>query len=370
MDNKNKHDTPVRDERSNHPLAKRFLAEAIAAGDPCVATMAHSMRLANLFVLAMKNILIENKYLCLRGLGTLRVHEPTHSRRKISITTAWPMLDRLNLNNPKRKQAGPGLDRFNELLHEGKKKLFMGHLSPDAERSFQAQGALKALERIAMEDSSTALTLNIFDHWFDTPGGPAPLIEALELGNSYSNYLVEATYEKPLPALAAHYAPTRLDLYLGTALFAAGVESKHTEWRHPKNFSISKFETTYTNRKKNLELALPASLELAEEIRRGDVKFRHLDASQLLSQAAGLQVMANRSGTSPVLLYLYFDEPGSQASKEHARELLEFEKRIEPAIPFIALTYQTLFSRLEKITAHDDHHKYLTFLRLRYFRNS
>lgn len=59
----------------------------------------------------MGEVLEEDGYLCLRGIGTIRTLEasPRGSdgrvvRRRLSIATSWAMLDRLNPENPKRKR--------------------------------------------------------------------------------------------------------------------------------------------------------------------------------------------------------------------------------------------------------------------------
>jgi nucleoid DNA-binding protein len=61
-------------------------------------------------------ILTEEGYLCLRGVGTIRASKgterkddktgrpPKAARRRLSISTSWAMLDRLNPENPKRKK--------------------------------------------------------------------------------------------------------------------------------------------------------------------------------------------------------------------------------------------------------------------------
>ena len=87
---------------------------------------------------------------------------------------------------------------------------------------------------------------------------------------------------------------------------------------------------------------------MRDGLRGGRLRFRHLDASQLVKHAFGLRTQAARAGLAPVLVYLYAEPKSAEdiavtaeAKASHRAEIREFAAAIAGAeVRFESLSYQ------------------------------
>ncbi|HET8696745.1 MAG TPA: hypothetical protein VFO94_04630, partial [Gammaproteobacteria bacterium] len=203
--------------------------------------------------------------------------------------------------------------------------------------------------------SSAALVANVFDHW--NGRDLRPLLRALGRSEPHA----ELTFEEPL-ATGLEGDPPMADVALrfaGGAVLA--IESKFSEWlvRRPRN--KAELKAKYFTRAWWELRGLPGCQSLANDIQRGARRFKWLHAAQLLKHALGLATCAPHAGA---LCYVYYDWPTREAA-EHRAEIERFAAAIDAALPFTALSYQTLFTRLCADPAVDG--AYLDYLRKRYF---
>lgn len=87
-------------------------------------------------------------------------------------------------------------------------------------------------------------------------------------------------------------------------------------------------------------------------LRAGEMRFSHLDATQLVKHAFGLVTEGGRAGKSPVLLYLYA-EPETRgesvippaALAQHRAEIAAFASAVAgAAVRFAASSYREWFA--------------------------
>jgi hypothetical protein len=235
-------------------------------------------------------------------------------------------------------------------------------LSPGCRRSFEAGDGVElgkngARGKMQAVHSSSVLACNFFDYWVD---GDASLL-GRTLG--ISGELCGIWFEQKFPTGLRGNAPN-LDVVVGTAGAGLAIESKFMEPYQP---SPSKciFRDAYFAGGKRLWLdkGLARCQELAEEIHRGALQYRMLDATQLLKHMLGLACADRRFS----LMCLWYRVPGP-AGDMHARELEHFANRIaDDEQQFRALTYQELFAQLSADGTQRGHTMYLNYLRERYF---
>ena len=206
--------------------------------------------------------------------------------------------------------------------------------------------------------SSAALVANVFDHW--STHDPRPLLRALGRSETHA----ELTFEEPLPT-GLEGDPPAADVALR---FADGgllaIESKFSEWlvRRPPN--KAEFKTKYFSQPWWELRGLPRCQALANDIQSGARRFKWLHAAQLLKHALGLATRVPRAGA---LCYIYYDWPTREAA-EHRAEIESFAAAIDAALPFTALSHQSLFAALSSQPAVDG--PYLEYLRTRYFADA
>jgi hypothetical protein len=231
--------------------------------------------------------------------------------------------------------------------------------------------------RIAALYSSAALVANVFDHWSERDA--APLVAALGLG------AVRATlaFEEPL-ATGVEGDPPLSDVVLR---FERGrvvaIESKLGEWlvRRASNRTDLKPKYFAGGRAIWRDAGLPRCQQLADDLRSGSERFKHLHAAQLLKHALGLARAAGPLGAvgaaaearghvdvgrpAPELRYLYYEWPCAPADA-HRAELGRFAEHVGAEIRFSVSTYQDLYRALRADARVD--RAYLEYLRARYFR--
>jgi hypothetical protein len=211
--------------------------------------------------------------------------------------------------------------------------------------------------RILALHSSAALVANVFDYWCTVDAAPL----AAALGGPRERAAV--TFEEPFPT-GVEGDPPLVDVLVryesGSAL---AIESKFCEWlaRRPRHQAAFKPKYFPPGRDLWLEHALPRCQRLADELRSGTRRFKHLHAAQLLKHALGL---AHSARGRAQVCYLYYDWPGRHGTG-HRDDLARFADLVGPEIGFASLTYQQLFAALRREPGVDA--SYLDYLRSRYF---
>ena len=82
----------------------------------------------------------------------------------------------------------------------------------------------------------------------------------------------------------------------------------------------------------------------AEKLSPNDLTHSHFHAAQLLKHVLGLRM---QNGTSFVLVYLWFDVPGTEAARHHRREIESFGEVLKgDRVAFVSRTYQEVFEVL------------------------
>jgi len=212
--------------------------------------------------------------------------------------------------------------------------------------------------RIAALHSSAALVANVFDHW--SARDAAPLVGALGLGVDAATL----TFEEPL-ATGVEGDPPTSDVVLrcGSGRFVA-IESKFGEWlaRRASNRADLKPKYFPDGRALWRDAGLPRAQALAENLRSGRERFKHLHVAQLLKHALGL---AHSTRGEHELRYLYYEWPRGPAAA-HRAELERFARGIDAEVRFSAATYQELYRALAADARVD--RGYVAYLRARYFR--
>lgn len=210
--------------------------------------------------------------------------------------------------------------------------------------------------------SSAALVVNVFDHWTERDRTPLQRALALEAG------IVSVSFEQRFATGLPGKAPN-LDVALELASgHVVGIESKFTEWLTPKRPRREPFKHKYFDGGAVHWTArgLPRCQRLAEDLMRGALRYRHLDAAQLLKQALGLA--AQRPGRC-TLRYVFLDVRCAQSAR-HRAELEHFARCVDESLAFSAEPYQALIGRLSEHAAHanarGEHDDYFRYLGERY----
>jgi len=209
----------------------------------------------------------------------------------------------------------------------------------------------------------------VFDHWSSRDG--APLAAALGLGGEHA----ELEFEEPLVTGVEGDPPTSDVVLRFESGRVVAIESKFGEWLVRRGSNRLDLKPKYFAGGKAFwsDAKLPRCQQLAEDLRTGRERFKHLHVAQLLKHALGL-ARAPRAGEAGVargeaaagaLHYLYYEWPGGPAAT-HRTELGRFAERVGAEIRFSVSTYQDLY-RVLRADARVDR-AYLEYLRARYFR--
>lgn len=227
----------------------------------------------------------------------------------------------------------------------------------DAASAELAAGRTRPPRFLALH-SSAALAVNVFEHWCDRDS--SPLLDALGVDGAARVLGFEAPFPTGL-AGDPPYIDVAIELDSGRVV---AIESKFTEWltRRPPNRSAFKPKYFAAGARLWDARGLPRCQALAHGVQDRAVRFRHLNAAQLLKQALALATRAPAGGFS--LYYLYYDSTGREAAL-HREETERFGAHVVPEIDFRAMSYQALYRSLAADTRVDA--AYLRYLRERYF---
>jgi hypothetical protein len=256
--------------------------------------------------------------------------------------------------------ARTGLDVDSKGYVDNLDKNLIRPLGPQARSAYARGSGDELTSKMLALHSSSALVVNVFEHWSLTD--PEPLAEALQLRAPIVTIDFEAQHPAGLPG-----TPPHLDVCITLqGGFVVAIESKFGEWLMRKTVRAAAFKAKYFSKRNGggwASAGLPRCQRLAEAMRDGQTAFEYLDAPQLLKHALG---MATSKGSRFSLSYLYYDWDVPQA-QQHREELDEFADLVDPGLGFHALTYQDLFSRLEAVCG-DRQDPYIQYLQARYFR--
>jgi hypothetical protein len=204
--------------------------------------------------------------------------------------------------------------------------------------------------------SSAALVCNAFEYWRT---GELEVIErALGLPASIMEMRFEAQFPTGLKG-----EPPNLDVALELENGSTwAIEYKFTEpfggAKDPrKSLRAAYFPgdtTIWTQR------GLRRCGEIAKKLRDGELRWRRLDAPQLLKHILGLHT-CRRTFT---LVYLWMDT-NSAAGEEHRKELAAFTEELSGEVPFVSVSYQQFVGRLRALTG-PRHGKYFEYMQDRY----
>lgn len=211
-------------------------------------------------------------------------------------------------------------------------------------------------------ESSAALAVNTFGWFIERPTDLPPLPGTGELGTPVR---VEVEYCARLPWSGGRHP--WLDAVVITETHLIGVESKRFEpFRDRKAVSLSSAydRPVWGDR-------MDGFAAVRDALRSGKLRFRHLDAAQLVKHAFGLVTESRRLSRRPVLFYLYVephDRGGLQISIEdhrrHRDEIATFLQLVKgDEVMFLSSSYACWIDGAVPTTEVRDH---LSHLRQRF----
>ena len=186
------------------------------------------------------------------------------------------------------------------------------------DRLAQAGGNEIGSGKLLSPDSSAALAANALGWFIGRPHDLPPFPGAETTGPAES---VEIEYCARFPWTRGKHP--WLDAAVITATHLVGIESKRFEpFRHAK---AAEFSPAYDRPVWGPRMERHG--QVRDALRSGALRFRHLDAAQLVKHAYGLVTEARRLGRAPMLVYL-FAEPATLRGQpippaDHARHRAE-----------------------------------------------
>jgi hypothetical protein len=204
--------------------------------------------------------------------------------------------------------------------------------------------------------SSSVLACNVFDYWRVQDVGLVGKVLGIE------PHIERLTFEAQFPT-GLRGKPPNIDVALWLKSGDVwGIESKFTEpFGAPKTGAAFKEKYFPVRGPVWSDRALPRCAALAVALNNGRVRFRHLDAAQLLKHALGLQ--ASHQGRF-TLCYLYVDQDTPEGNI-HRNEIAEFKVAVDGDFPFVPLSYASFLKGLRGI-ANMDHDAYFEYIGARY----
>jgi hypothetical protein len=197
--------------------------------------------------------------------------------------------------------------------------------------------------KFASPESSAALAVNALGWFIDRPAMLPPLPGAAAAGQAER---VEVEYCARFPWAGGKHP--WLDAVVITASHLIGVESKRFEpFRDNKK---TRFSIAYDRPVWGLRMSRYG--EVRDALRSGALRYRHLDAAQLVKHAYGLVTEGHRIGRRPMLFYL-FAEPIARGGclitaddrQSHRAEIANFAARVVgDEVSFGSATYREWLS--------------------------
>lgn len=194
--------------------------------------------------------------------------------------------------------------------------------------------------KFAHPESSAALAVNAFGWFIERPMDLPPLPGTGAMGTPER---VEVEYCARFPWSGGRHP--WLDAVVITPTHLIGVESKRFEpFRDAKTVSLSSaYDRPVWGERMNRFGAM------RDALRSGGLRFRHLDAAQLVKHAFGLVTEARRQSRQPVLFYLYA-EPRERGERQicaedhrrHRDEIATFLQFVEAdEVKFLSSSYRS-----------------------------
>ena len=193
-------------------------------------------------------------------------------------------------------------------------------------------------------ESSSALAVNAFG-WFLERPDLLPPMPGVPMGRPE---VVEIEAEMRFPWTGGRHP--WLDVAVTTGTTLVGVEAKRFEPFRPGK-SVA-FSEAYESR--DWGPGMVAYDALRADLTAGRLRFRHLDAVQLVKHAYALQTQSRKRGRGAVLVYLHAApavwangkpvDPG--AIRAHEAEIADFVARVKGAdVTFVALRWSDLLAQ-------------------------
>jgi len=236
-----------------------------------------------------------------------------------------------------------------------------GGLSPAVRAAFEEADGNELTDRSGRPAkmraliSSSALAVNVFQHW--TLRDPEPLGPVLGLPGVVTHVEFERRLRTGAPG-----TPPNLDVVLTLADGGmVGIESKFTEWMKRDDGQAGSMAPYFRASPSLWERAgLVACAQLARAVYEQEERFAYLNVPQLLKHALGLR---GAGAATWSLGYVWYDLDGV-AGEQHRQELRRFADAVGKEVALWSLSYQELFTALERVPGID--HAYLSYLVRRY----
>ncbi|HXX92750.1 MAG TPA: hypothetical protein VEN81_03900 [Planctomycetota bacterium] len=209
--------------------------------------------------------------------------------------------------------------------------------------------------KFSSDDSSAALAVNAFAFYHGERAGILPPLPGTE-DRGWPATQVDVEFCARFPWAGGRHP--WLDALVVTSTHILGIESKrHEPFRDKKKVSLS---AAYG--RKVWGDGMGSFEAMRDLLRSGELRYEHLDATQLVKHAFGLVTESKRSqGKHPVLVYLY-EEPKKHSSeakiKLHREEIASFQKAVAgAAVSFVPVRWRDwlvlwLDSPIEAVRGH------------------
>lgn len=222
----------------------------------------------------------------------------------------------------------------------------------------ELNGTEKRPAKIQALHSSSALGINVFDYWRDSPD-LSIITSSCRLSRRSRRLTGDIRFEQKFSIESRFRYSPNIDVVIvpnrGTYKCYA-IECKFTEAYSSRGHGG--LDSKYLENE-NIWQGLSATRQLAQEISPDDSRFHFLHAAQLIKHILGLNRKYGHSRYR--LLYLRYDAFG-EAGFRHGQEVNEFARVARSdKVVFHETTYQDLIARLaEDREQHDEYVSYLT----------
>jgi hypothetical protein len=216
--------------------------------------------------------------------------------------------------------------------------------------------------KLQSPESSAALAVNAFGWFIERPADFPPLPGTAAMGQPER---IEVEYCARFPWRGGRHP--WLDAVVITPGYLIGVESKRFEpFRDAKPVSLSAaYDRTVWGERMDRYGAV------RDELRSGQLRYRHLDAAQLVKHAYGLVTESRRLSRRPVLLYIYAEPRAwgvrritAEQHLQHRSEVADWAKRVDgDEVAFLQCNYREWIESVPTDAVAQPH---LTLLRERF----